>query len=121
MNNISDVLYSYLFAHMNFLAIISLAGKDYIMSAVDCGIQGIYEQSKICDESLGYFSENKTVSTSCVDSTLYLFSRGFGDSENKFKLLHAACYCGRLDAVRQLVEQHGVDISGESIVGFSKS
>ena len=90
------------------------------MSPINFGIEGIYVQAEICDETLGYFSENKTLSTSCVDSTLYLFSRGFGDSAAKFKLLCAACFRGRLDVVRQLMEQHNVEwnINGEQMVGF---
>ncbi len=50
----------------------------------------------------------------CVDVALYLMSRGCacGD-EDKAKLLCAACYCGMLSAVKELVEQHKFDPKSE--------
>ena len=50
----------------------------------------------------------------CVDVALYLMSCGYacGD-EDKAKLLCAACYWGKLDVVKELVEQHKVDPKSE--------
>ena len=50
----------------------------------------------------------------CVDVAHYLMSRGCacGD-EDKAKLLCAACYHGRLGAVKELVELHKVDPKSE--------
>ncbi len=50
----------------------------------------------------------------CVDVALYLMSCGYacGD-EDKAKLLCAACYWGKLDVVKELVELHKVDAKSE--------
>ncbi len=50
----------------------------------------------------------------CVDVALYLMSRGCacGD-EDKAKLLCGACLFGKLDMVKELVEQHKVDPKSE--------
>ncbi len=60
------------------------------------------------DEALGGLNGG------CVDVALYLMSRGCacGDEE-KAKLLCEACYCGKLGAVKELVEQHKVDPKSE--------
>ncbi len=44
-----------------------------------------------------------------ADVALYLVRRGCGSDENKAKFLCRACYCGELDVVKELVEQHEVD------------
>ncbi len=49
----------------------------------------------------------------CVDVALYLMSRGCGGDEDKAKFLCRACYCGKLGAVKELVEQHKVDPKSE--------
>ncbi len=51
----------------------------------------------------------------CVDVAVYLMSRGCGgdDHEDKTKLLCRACQRGKLDAVKELVEQHKVDPKSE--------
>ena len=49
-----------------------------------------------------------------VDIALYLMNRGGTCSdEDKVKLLCEACYWGKLDVVKELVEQHKVDPNGE--------
>ena len=48
-----------------------------------------------------------------IDVAFYLVKRGCGRREDKGKLLCAACQCGRLDIVKELVEQHNLDILGE--------
>ncbi len=47
---------------------------------------------------------------------LYLVNRGCGSDEDKAKLLRAACEHGKLDVVKELVEQHNVDLNSEIIV-----
>ncbi len=49
-----------------------------------------------------------------VDVALYLVNHGSGSDENKAKLLCRACYWGKLDVVKELVEQHKVDPKGEN-------
>ncbi len=53
----------------------------------------------------------------CVDVALYLMSRGCacGD-EDKAKLLCGACQWGKLDVVKELVEQQKVDPRSECAV-----
>ena len=48
-----------------------------------------------------------------IDVAFYLVNRGCGRKEDKGKLLCAACQYGRLDIVKELVEQHKLDIHGE--------
>ncbi len=50
----------------------------------------------------------------CLDIALYLMSRGCacGD-EDKAKLLCGACHWGKLDMVKELVEQQKVDPKSE--------
>ncbi len=49
----------------------------------------------------------------CVDVALYLISRGCGGDEDKAKLLCEACQWGKLDVVKELVEQYKVDPKSE--------
>ncbi len=49
----------------------------------------------------------------CVDVALYLMSRGCGCDEDKAKLLCGVCRSGKLDVVKELVEQHQVDPKSE--------
>ena len=50
----------------------------------------------------------------CADIALYLMNHGCTCSdEDKVKLLCKACFCGNLDVVKELVEQHKVDPNGE--------
>ncbi len=45
----------------------------------------------------------------CVDVAFYLMSRGCACGDvDKAKLLCGACHWGKLDAVKELVEQHKV-------------
>ena len=53
------------------------------------------------------------LSLDCVDIALYLINRGCGGDEHKVRLLFKACYYGRLDVVKELVEQHKVDPKGK--------
>ena len=59
-------------------------------------------------------SDNFIIDSVCADITLYLMNHGCTCSdEDKAKLLCEACYWGRLDVVKELVEQHKVDPNGE--------
>ncbi len=49
----------------------------------------------------------------CMDVALYLMSRGCGGDEDKAKLLCEACRWGKLDVVKELVEQHKLDPKSE--------
>ena len=42
----------------------------------------------------------------CIDVALYLINHGCGDDEGKNKLLCRSCRWGRLDVVKELVEEH---------------
>ena len=44
-----------------------------------------------------------------VEAAYYLISRGFGESEDKAKLLCEACHWGFVDMVKEIVEHHGID------------
>ena len=48
-----------------------------------------------------------------LNTTLYLMTHGYGGDEDKVKVLCKACYWGKLDVVKELVEQHKVDPNGE--------
>ena len=50
---------------------------------------------------------------SCLDVALYLISRGCGGAEDRNKLMTRACEKGKLDVVKELVEQHKVDPNSE--------
>ena len=52
----------------------------------------------------------------CIDLALYLIKHGCGDDEGKNKLLCRSCRCGRLDVVKELVEEHNCDPKGECSV-----
>ena len=47
-----------------------------------------------------------------VDVALYLINHGCGDDQDKAKLLCEACGQNRLDIVKELVEDHGLDPNG---------
>ncbi len=49
----------------------------------------------------------------CMDVALYLMSLGCGGDEDNAKLLCAACRCGKLGVVEELVEQNKVDPKSE--------
>ena len=51
-----------------------------------------------------------------LNTALYLVTHGYGGDEDKVKVLHKACYCGKLDVVKELVEQHKVDPNGECVL-----
>ena len=48
-----------------------------------------------------------------LNTTFYLINYGVGDEQDKARLLCEACEWGSLDVVKELVEQHNVDPSGE--------
>ena len=47
------------------------------------------------------------------DVPLYLINNGYGNEQDKAKLLCKGCSSGNLDVVKELVEQHKVDPTGE--------
>ena len=51
-----------------------------------------------------------------IDVALCLINHGCGDVENKNKLLCGSCEWGRLDVVKELVEEHNCDPKGECCV-----
>ena len=54
----------------------------------------------------GHYSEH-------FDIALYLINNGYGNEQDKAKLLCKGCSSGKLDVVKELVEQHKVDPTGE--------
>ena len=48
------------------------------------------------------------------DVALYLINHGCGGDEDKDRLLCRACEWGRLDVVKELVEEHHCDPKGKS-------
>ena len=56
----------------------------------------------------------------CVDVALYLLNHGCdGNDKDKAKLLCGACEHGKLDVVKELVEQHHIIPSGEHSTSYS--
>ena len=50
---------------------------------------------------------------------LYLIEcHGYGDKQDKAKLLCKACKKGNLDVVKELIEQHNVDPNGEYVTCY---
>lgn len=47
-----------------------------------------------------------------IDLAIYLINLGCGNEKDKEKLLCGACWHGKLDAVKELVEGHGCDPKG---------
>ena len=60
--------------------------------------------------------ENVLYNFHSIDIRLCLINHGCGDDEDKDKLLCGACCSGRLDVVKELVEQHDRDPNGECCV-----
>ena len=60
--------------------------------------------------------ENVNMFDGCNDVALYLINHGCGDDEDKNKLLCGSCQLGRLDVVKELVEEHNCDPKGECCV-----
>ena len=58
------------------------------------------------DRALDGYSEH-------CDVALYLVNNGYGNEQDKAKLLCRGCSSGKLDVVRELIEQHKVDPNGE--------
>ena len=48
-----------------------------------------------------------------LDIALYLINHGVDDQQDKANVLCEACKRGKLDMVKELVEQHNVDPNGE--------
>ena len=51
-----------------------------------------------------------------VDLSLSLVTRGCGSEKDKGNLLCVACYMSKLDVIKELVELHKVEPSGELII-----
>ena len=51
-----------------------------------------------------------------LDVGLYLINFGCGNDNDKAKLLFGACQWGRLDVVKELVEQHKLDPAGTMLL-----
>ena len=64
------------------------------------------------DKAIGKVYKN----IGCVDVGLYLINCGYsGNSENKVELLCGASYWGKLDVVKELLEQHSFDPSKQPV------
>lgn len=50
--------------------------------------------------------------SNCIESTLYVLSQGYGGIESKVKLLCGACFWGKLEVVKELVENHKLNPDG---------
>ena len=50
---------------------------------------------------------------SLFEIALYLISKGDGDDQVKAKVLIWACYCGKLDIVKQMIKQLEVNPNSE--------
>ena len=53
-----------------------------------------------------------------LDIALFLIHHCVGDEQDKARLLCEACKWGKLDVVKELVEQHNVDPNGEYITCY---
>ena len=51
----------------------------------------------------------------CVNTAHYLISHGSGGDKERGMLLCGACHHGKLDMVKELVEQHKVDPNSECV------
>ena len=58
------------------------------------------------DKALGPYSKH-------FDIALYLINNGYGNKQDKAKLLCQGCSSGKLDVVKEIVEQHKIDLNGE--------
>ncbi|XP_064397861.1 uncharacterized protein LOC135344563 isoform X2 [Halichondria panicea] len=77
----------------------------YLTKEVECSTDvRDYEGQSPLDRALEHLYNDN-----CVDVALYLMSRGCGCDEDKAKLLCGVCRSGKLDVVKELVEQHQVD------------
>ena len=64
--------------------------------------------------------ENLTWKGGCVEVALYLMNHGCpGSDEDRAKLLCGACKHGKLDVVKEMVEQHHIVPSGEHSTSYS--
>ena len=63
-------------------------------------------RESLLDKALGGYLKN-------CDVALYLINNGYGNEQDKAKLLCQGCSSGNLDIVKELVEQHKVDPNGE--------
>ena len=75
----------------------------------------VIEGSKPLDTVLTsiYLDVRKPTVQSLFEIALYLISKGYGDDQEKAKVLIWACYCGKLDIVTQLIEQLKVNPNSE--------
>ena len=48
-----------------------------------------------------------------LDIALFLINHGVDDEQDKANVLCKACDWGNLDVVKELIEQHNVDLNGE--------
>ena len=48
-----------------------------------------------------------------LNTALFLINHGVDDEQDKARLVCEACLLGNLDVVKELVEQHNVDLNGE--------
>ena len=66
------------------------------------------------DYAVGNHHGKQTPVKECIDVALYLMNNfGCGGTEQKRRLLFEACKHGRLDAVKEMVEQHSINPIGE--------
>ena len=85
--------------------------SDYHCPMLTAGVQGDGRLS-LLDDVLADIDDDDTDHNS-LNTALYLVTHGYGGDEDKVKVLHKACYWGKLDVVKELVEQHKVDPNSE--------
>ena len=70
---------------------------DNGQSLLDCALERVYKHEDY------------------VDTAHYLISRGCGGDKERGRLLYGACHHGKLNMVKELVEQHKVDPNSECV------
>ena len=67
----------------------------------------------LVDTTLAHILSNEHDIYCGLDTACYLINHGVDDQQDKANVLCEACKWGNLDVVKELVEQHNVDPSGE--------
>ena len=80
--------------------------SDYHCPMLTAGVQSLLDKT-LAD------IDDRYIANDYLNTALYLVTHGYGGDEDKVKVLCKACYWGKLDVVKELVEQHKVDPNGE--------
>ena len=82
-----------------FLTYLQSVYVECTLGVLDNGGQSPLDKALACDYK------------DCVDISLFLLSPGYGGDKEKIKLLNGACKWGKLELVKDLIEQQKVDPS----------